>query len=98
MQSFYFYKIFWKDQKLEFIILKISVKTEIKNTLPFFLENYFGPRGPVRVCFFSGAPRSVPSRFRKKTRGGLSINRPRLVNFISFLSVRLASKSLLAKP
>ena len=77
MQKFFLFKIFWQSQKLEFIILKIPVKTEIKNSLPFFLENYFGPRGPVCLCFFSDRLGRFRVGLEKKTRGGLSINRPR---------------------
>ena len=54
------------------------MKTEIKNSLPFFLEKYFGPRGPVRVCFFSERLGRFRVGLEKKTRGWLSINRPRL--------------------
>ena len=68
------------------------MKTEIKNTLPFFLENYFGPRGPVCVCFFFGAPRSVPIRFwkkkKKRVEGCLLID-PVLANLF-VLELRLA--------
>ena len=53
MQKFLFIKNILAKQKIRVYYFKNTGKTEIKNSLPFFLENYFGPRGPVRVCFFS---------------------------------------------